>query len=119
MEKKLILKPNTDVKNMVIAPGCQAGKLLFVSGSAGAKDGSLGIGIEAQARQAMENLGEVLEAAGTSWDKVVKVGCFLVQASRDFGAGTMCSKSISPRTPQPAPRSAHPSRWRERSSRSN
>jgi len=99
MEKKLILKPNTDVKNMVIAPGCQAGKLLFVSGSAGAKDGSLGIGIEAQARQAMENLGEVLEAAGTSWDKVVKVGCFLVQASRDFGGWNNVFKEYFPKNP--------------------
>lgn len=99
MKKKVIVKPNTDVKNMVIAPGCQAGNLLFVSGSAGAKDGSLGIGIEAQARQAMENLGEVLEAAGTSWDKVVKVGCFLVHGERDFAGWNKVFKEYFPENP--------------------
>ncbi|MBM3188448.1 MAG: RidA family protein, partial [Chloroflexi bacterium] len=65
MEKKLILPEGTDVQKMVIAPGTQAGELIFISGSAGAKEGKLaGDDIESQARQSMENLGRVLKASG-------------------------------------------------------
>ena len=42
-------------------------------------------GIEAQAKQACENLKAVAEAAGTSLDKVVKTTCFLAEMS-DFAA---------------------------------
>ena len=42
-------------------------------------------GIEAQAEQVMKNLAAVLEAAGTSFDKVVKTTCF-IQDMNDFAA---------------------------------
>ena len=41
--------------------------------------------IEAQAEQVMKNLGEVLSAAGTSFENAVKTTCFLANMS-DFGA---------------------------------
>ena len=41
--------------------------------------------IEAQTQQAMENLGAVLQAAGSSWAQVVKVSIFLSDMS-NFGA---------------------------------
>ncbi len=86
MEKQIILTPGTDPAKMTIAPGVRAGNLLFVSGSAGHKNGKVvGPDIESQARQAMENLGEVLKAAGTSWDKVFKVGCSLAPFPRVWG----------------------------------
>ena len=69
--KELVLPEGTDESKMVIAPGVQFGNLLFISGSAGAKDGKLpGDDIESQARQALLNLGRVLEASGSSWEKV-------------------------------------------------
>ena len=41
--------------------------------------------IEAQAEQAIKNLGEILKAAGTDFSKVVKTTCFLKSIS-DFAA---------------------------------
>jgi 2-iminobutanoate/2-iminopropanoate deaminase len=100
MEKELILPPGTSRDSINIAPGCKVGNLLYLSGSAGAKDGKLaGDDIESQARQAMENLGRVLEAAGTSWDKVVKVNCFLVHAARDFAGWNNVWKAYFPQDP--------------------
>ncbi len=40
--------------------------------------------IEGQTEQVMKNLGAVLEAAGSSYDKAVKTVCFLAEMS-DFG----------------------------------
>ena len=100
MEKKLIIPAGTDVGNMVIAPGAAADDLLFISGSAGAKDGSLaGDDIESQARQAMENLGAVLKAAGSDWSKVVKLNCFLTHAQRDFQVWNTVFKEYFPKDP--------------------
>jgi 2-iminobutanoate/2-iminopropanoate deaminase len=39
--------------------------------------GELRAGLEAQVRQAITNLSAVLDAAGCSWDDVIKTTCFL------------------------------------------
>ena len=44
-----------------------------------------GTDIQAQAEQVMKNLGAVLEAAGTSFENVVKTTCFLADMA-DFAA---------------------------------
>lgn len=41
--------------------------------------------IEEQTEQVMKNLGAVLEASGSSYDKAIKTTCFLAEMS-DFGA---------------------------------
>ena len=102
MGKLLVIPEGTDVIKMVIAPGVRTGDLLFLSGTVGldSKRGKLaGNEIEAQARQAMVNLGQVLEAAGSSWDKVVKVTCFLVHAKRDFAGWNKVFKEFFPVDP--------------------
>jgi 2-iminobutanoate/2-iminopropanoate deaminase len=71
-----------------IGPYSQAirvGNLVFASGQLGLdpKTGKLQEGVEAQARQALANVKSVLEAAGTSTDKVVKTTIFLANIS-DF-----------------------------------
>jgi 2-iminobutanoate/2-iminopropanoate deaminase len=102
MEKLLVIPEGTDVTKMVIAPGVRSGDLLFLSGTVGldpARGQLAGSGIEAQARQAMVNLGEVLEAAGSSWAKVVKVTCFLVHAKRDFSGWNKVFKAFFPVDP--------------------
>jgi 2-iminobutanoate/2-iminopropanoate deaminase len=102
MEKLLVIPEGTDVSKMVIAPGVRAGDLLYLSGTVGldpARGQLAGAGIEAQARQAMVNLGEVLQAAGSSWDKVVKVTCFLVHAKRDFAGWNKVFKEFFPQNP--------------------
>ena len=102
MEKQLIIPNGTDIKNMVIAPAVRVGDLLFLSGTAGYNRelGKLaGDDIVSQARQALKNLGQVLEAAGSSWDKVVKVNCFLVHAKRDFAGWNTAFKEIFQNNP--------------------
>jgi len=100
MKKQLILPEGTDVANMVIAPAVRIGDLLFLSGTAGTKDGKLaGPDIESQSRAALERLGEVLKAAGSSFDKVVKVNCFLTYAERDFAGWNKVFKEFFPKDP--------------------
>lgn len=48
-------------------------------------DGTIPEGITAQAEQSCKNVGAILEAAGTSFEKVVKTTCFLADMS-DFAA---------------------------------
>ena len=102
MEKQLIIPEGTDVDTMVIAPAVRVGDLLYLSGAAGydAELGQLaGDDIESQARQAMKNLGRVLAAAGSSWDKVVKLNCFLVRAKEDFAGWNTVFKETFPKNP--------------------
>ena len=87
MEKQLILPEGTDAKKITIAPGVSFGNFLFLSGTAGYD------------REAMKNLGVVLEAAGSSWDKVVKVNCFLVHDTRDFADWNKVFKEFFPTNP--------------------
>ena len=74
-----------------IGPYSQAyvhGGLAFTSGQI-AIDPDSGVvvdgGIEAQTEQVMKNLGEVLKAAGSSYENAVKTTCFLADIS-DFAA---------------------------------
>ena len=48
-------------------------------------DGSMPEGIAAQAEQSCKNVGAILEAAGSGFDKVVKTTCFLADIA-DFAA---------------------------------
>ena len=48
-------------------------------------DGSIPQGIAAQAEQSCKNVGAILEAGGSSFEKVVKTTCFLAEIA-DFAA---------------------------------
>ncbi|HUX37552.1 MAG TPA: RidA family protein [Rectinemataceae bacterium] len=63
----------------------EAGDLVFCSGQLGLdpKSGALREGLEAQARQSLDNLGAVLKAAGLGIDSVVKTTLFLADM-KDF-----------------------------------
>jgi 2-iminobutanoate/2-iminopropanoate deaminase len=84
--KEIIVPPGQDTSRMPFSPGVRVGNLLFLSGMAGlAEDGTLpGPDIVSQARQAFANLGRVLEAAGGTWEDVVKVTCYLTHPQRDL-----------------------------------
>ena len=82
---------HTENAPRAIGPYSQAircGGLLFCSGQI-ALDPATGEvvqgGVEAQAEQVMKNLGAVLTAGGSSWDRVVKTTIFLARMD-DFGA---------------------------------
>lgn len=84
-------KISTDKAPAAIGPYSQAyvaGDFLFASGQIPIipATGELATGdIKVQAKQAIENVGEILKAAGISYDKVVKTTCFLADMD-DFAA---------------------------------
>ena len=101
MKKQIIVPEGTNSESMIFAPAVRMGDLLFLSGTAGCDStGRLaGNDIESQARQALRNLGKVLEAAGSSWDKVVKVNCFLTHVMKDFDNWNKVFKEFFPDNP--------------------
>ena len=85
MSRQIISVPNAP--KMPFSPAIKTGQYLFVSGQAGfynPKTGQEVKGIEAQTKQTLENIKEVLEAGDSSLTDVVKVTVFLRNAD-DFG----------------------------------
>ena len=82
---------STDKAPAAIGPYSQAistGNMVFTSGQIPldpATGAMVGTYIRSQAEQVMKNLKQVLEAAGSSFDKVVKTTCFLADIA-DFAA---------------------------------
>lgn len=76
-------KIHTDHAPAAIGPYSQAvisGNLVFTSGQIAINPATGNVeaqGIEAQTEQVMKNLGAVLEAAGSSYEKAIKTVCFL------------------------------------------
>ena len=86
MEKKMI---NAQHAPAAVGPYChavQAGDFVFTSGQIGLnpENQELVEGIEAQTKQVLENLTEVLKAAGLDMSDVIKTTVFLDDVS-DFG----------------------------------
>ena len=67
--------------------GYEVGNLVYTSGQipVNPADGAIPLGIEAQAHQSCRNVGAILEAGGTSFEKVFKTTCFLADMG-DFAA---------------------------------
>ncbi len=81
---------STDKAPAAIGPYSQAkitGDLLYASGQipVDPATGEIPSGIEAQTDQVCKNIGELLKAAGTGFDNVVKTTCFLTDIG-DFAA---------------------------------
>lgn len=76
-------KINTNNAPAAIGPYSQAiitGNMLFTSGQVplDPKTGEVvGNDIESQAKQVMENIGAILQEAGSSYQKTIKTACFL------------------------------------------
>jgi 2-iminobutanoate/2-iminopropanoate deaminase len=83
MAKEVVNIPNRP--KTPYSPGIKAGNYIFVSGQLGFMDdqGKELKGIEDQTRRGLENVTQVLEAAGSSLSEVVKVTVFLAKAD-DF-----------------------------------
>lgn len=85
MAKEIIFTPKAP---KAVGPYVQAIKsngMVYCSGQLGidAEQGGLADGVEAQAHCSMKNLGAVLEAAGSSYQKIVKTLIFLTDMN-DF-----------------------------------
>jgi reactive intermediate/imine deaminase len=66
-------KPTLNGQRLPFSDAVRVGDTLYLSGVVGLKpDGTLPAGIDAQARQAMDNLGAVLKGQGLGWGDVVK-----------------------------------------------
>ena len=67
--------------------GIRSGDMVFCAGQLGIDPGTgqLADGVEAQTERALKNLASVLDAAGLSFDDVVKTTCFLADIG-DFAA---------------------------------
>ena len=92
-------KVSTDKAPAAIGPYSQAvicGETVFTSGqipinpATGAVEA---VTIEEQTEQVMQNLGAVLQAAGTCFEKAVKTTCFLADIN-DFAALMPCMQNI-------------------------
>ena len=87
----MLKKVSTDKAPGAIGPYSQAivcGNMLYTSGQIPINPASGNIeatDIAAQTEQVMKNLGAVLEAAGTSFENVIKTTCFLHEIT-DFAA---------------------------------
>eukprot|EP00608_Synchroma_pusillum_P004517 CAMPEP_0198419638 /NCGR_PEP_ID=MMETSP1452-20131203/352_1 /TAXON_ID=1181717 /ORGANISM="Synchroma pusillum, Strain CCMP3072" /LENGTH=143 /DNA_ID=CAMNT_0044139773 /DNA_START=66 /DNA_END=497 /DNA_ORIENTATION=- len=82
---------STDLAPPAVGPYSQAnafGGLVFVSGQLGVDPETklMAEGVEAQARVALTNLKNVVEAAGSSMDKVLKCNLFLAGSMDAFAA---------------------------------
>ncbi|MDE6960528.1 MAG: RidA family protein [Lachnospiraceae bacterium] len=87
MAKEIVF---TEQAPKAVGPYVQAvreGNIVYCSGQLGidVDAGSLAEGVEAQAHCSMKNLGAVLEAAGSSYKKVLKTLIFLTDMN-DFAA---------------------------------
>ena len=67
--------------------GYEVNGMVFTSGQipVDPATGNIPEGIAAQAEQSCKNVGEILKAAGSGYDKVVKTTCFLAEIA-DFSA---------------------------------
>ena len=67
--------------------GYEVNGMVFTSGQipVDPATGNIPEGIAAQAEQSCKNVGEILKAAGSCYDKVVKTTCFLAEIA-DFAA---------------------------------
>ncbi len=88
MKIKIVKSDNAPEALGPYSVAVKAGHMVFTAGQLGIDPSSGNFvegGIEAQTRQALENIKAVLEAAGTKMSKVVKTTVFLLDMN-DFGA---------------------------------
>ncbi len=87
--QKEVIIPQGGAKPLApYSPGIRYGDLIFTAGQIGLDPESQNLvsgGAAAEAQQAMENLRSILEAAGASFDTLLKVTIFLVDIA-DYAA---------------------------------
>jgi len=87
MKKTLINPPGTEVvyQSMQFSQAVRMGRTIWISGQVGMDEKlQMAEGIEAQARQAFQNLQEVLEASGATVEDVVELVTYHISMS-DMG----------------------------------
>ena len=86
-QQKEVLKVPGTVAGLPFSPAIRVGNIIYLSGQLGNKMGTRELvpgGIGAETRQTLENIKTVVEAAGSSMDKVFKCTVFLADIA-DYG----------------------------------
>ena len=99
-ERKPVIPPGVSA-NPALSPGVIVGDLLFVSGHVATdKSGNVvGVGnAEAQSRQVMANIRDVVTAAGGKMEDVAKITCFLTDIA-NYGAYSKVRAETWPKDP--------------------
>ena len=83
--KKEVVVPNLPAMTLPLSRAIEYNDMIFVSGQIGADPitGVIGKTVEEQTEQVLANLKQILEASGSSMDKVLKVNVF-VKNMNDF-----------------------------------
>jgi len=98
MERMVVTLPGSS-STAPLSPAIKVGDLLFTSGQVGRQPGcEIPEGIKEQTRICLENLKRVLEAGGTSLDRVVKSTVFLTDMA-DFDAMNEVYRGYFPAKP--------------------
>ena len=96
---KKIIRAGPDLK-LPFSPAVQAGNLIYLAGTLGT-DGSGKVvpgDVKTQTKRALDNLGEVLKAAGSGFENVASVNVYLKSAS-DFAAMNEVYRTYWPKDP--------------------
>jgi len=98
--RKEIIRPEGASTVGPYSPGVRAGNLIFLSGAIGSRpgEGLVEGGIEAETRQALENLRNTLRAAGADMEDVAKCTVFLADIA-DFQAMNRVYREFFPQDP--------------------
>ena len=100
-QEKEVLKVPGAVEGLPFSPAIRVGNVIYLSGQLGNRIGTRELvpgGITAEARQTMENIRTVLEAAGSSLDRVFKCTVFLADIA-DYPAMNAVYASYFPKDP--------------------
>lgn len=98
MKKEIVVPPSQAKLALPFSPAVKANGFVFVSGIGSTRESETGAkleNIEAQTRQTLKDIKAVLEAAGSSLEKVVKVTVFLRNAE-DFAKMNEAYKTFFP-----------------------
>lgn len=93
--------PIAGATNPVLSAAIKAGDLLFLSGQLGTVPGGRGLapgGIKAETQQTLENVKRVVEAAGSSMERIVKCTVFLADIA-EFGPMNEVYRTFFPKDP--------------------
>jgi reactive intermediate/imine deaminase len=98
--RKEVIRPEGASTVGPYSPAVRVGDLIFLSGAIGSRpgEGLVSGGIEAETRQVLENLRNVLRAAGADMDDVVKCTVFLADIG-DFQAMNRVYREFFPQDP--------------------
>ena len=100
-QQKEVLKVPGAVTGLPFSPAIRVGNIIYLSGQLGNKMGTRELvpgGIEAETRQTLENIKTVVEAAGSSMDKVFKCTVFLADIA-DYEKMNKVYASFFPKDP--------------------